>query len=462
MTIRMRMGCMTRGRHGSVHHDGDSSWLSTAAQALDGEQYKSEGQWFWQSSPSVNLTEKSYRAIKEMSVRSLPPSQQSWQEISGYPFPFHSESMKWQTKVKYFAEWNELVGLFWKFTQEHNLWTFQGWHLQIKSSSALKNSSQDKDFKGSIYKLHRHISLPWDPGFQSTCSQGLFIFFKRTVSQSWEPAEKGGKWEIQSSLSLQQLLVVTRINKVLNTEGQEDPEKQHCKKSSPPAEMRDFSRGFGKAEQHSSVHPKISTTPDPLSLQTLVKSLSSMASHRRATKQQIRRGGALQVAGNAGLTAAASRGAQASRTHNTCHPAFVQHRALETTHRRVRPKEPQWDECITDKAPGGGWGAHHRAWRLAASQHVSESPRCWRKGKEKQQNILCKCGDGEAVNMSQLQPSFFCSLLWRARDTHLHAIGKLREAATTPPTASTYSLRLAESAALSKQLEKSMWHWNES
>lgn len=34
--------------------------------------------------------------------------------------------------------------------------------------------------------------------------------------------------------------------------------------------------------------------------------------------------------------------------------------------------------------------------------------------------------------MSQLHPSFFCSPLWRARDTHLRAIGKPREAATTP------------------------------
>lgn len=185
MKTRMRMRCMTRGRHGCAHGDGDS------AQALDGEQSKAEGQWFCWSSPSLNLTKKSYRAIEDMSLRSLPPSWQSWQEISGHPFPFHFESKKWQTKVKCFAERNEFVGLFWKFTQEHNLWTFWGWHLQIKSLSALKNSSQDKDFQGSVYKLHRHISLPWDPGFQSTCSQGLFILFKRTVSQSWEPAERG-------------------------------------------------------------------------------------------------------------------------------------------------------------------------------------------------------------------------------------------------------------------------------
>lgn len=107
-----------------VHCDGDSSRLTAAAQASNGEQSKSDGQTFCWSSPSINLTDKFYRAIEERSLWSLPSSWQSYQEIGGYLFPFHFESMKWQTKVKYFAERNELVGLFWKFTQEHNLWTF--------------------------------------------------------------------------------------------------------------------------------------------------------------------------------------------------------------------------------------------------------------------------------------------------------------------------------------------------
>lgn len=55
--------------------------------------------------------------------------------------------------------------------------------------------------KKYIYELHKHISLPWDLGFQFTCSQGLFILFKRIVRQNWEPAEEEKKLQIQSGLS---------------------------------------------------------------------------------------------------------------------------------------------------------------------------------------------------------------------------------------------------------------------
>lgn len=136
------------------------------------------------------------------------------------------------------------------------------------------------------------------------------------------------------------MLVVTRINKVLNTEGREDPEKQCSKKPSPraSAEMRDFSRGFGRAGCHSSTHPEISTTPDPLScLQALVKSLSCMASHRPATRQQIRRGGVLQSArkcrfGGSSITGRPSE----SHTQRATWPSFS---FIGTTGRWVRPKE---------------------------------------------------------------------------------------------------------------------------
>ena len=71
--------------------------------------------------------------------------------------------------------------------------------------------------------------------------KGYLFSFKRTVSQNWEPAE-GKKNYRYNQLSLLQLLTFTRIKKVLNVKGWENPEKQSWGKvfAWASGEMEDF------------------------------------------------------------------------------------------------------------------------------------------------------------------------------------------------------------------------------